>query len=162
MVAVLVVAALVLRDRMTDAPPAATPAATRAATPPRTASAGVNEFVVRANGNGHFLVHATVGPREIAFIVDTGASMVALSQRDADALGFFVHQLDYSGRAETANGVGRFARVTIDEIAIGEIVVRNVPAAVIETPMRRSLLGMTFLRRLAGFEVKGDRLILRW
>jgi aspartyl protease family protein len=160
LVAVMAVAAIALRENSGESPPVPKPAGP--AMPDRTATASANELVVRADGNGHFLVSATVGPRDIEFMVDTGASMVALSPQDAEAIGFFVHQLDYSGKAETANGVARFAPVVIEEIAVGDIVVRNVPAAVVETPMRRSLLGMTFLRKLAGFEVRGDRLILRW
>lgn len=121
-----------------------------------------NQMVIEAAPDGHFMVSARIGGRDVEFVVDTGASMVALSPGHAERLGYAIHQLDFAGRAQTPNGIARFAPIVLEEIAIGEIVVRDVPAAVLEKPMEKSLLGMTFLRRLAGFEVKGDRLILRW
>ena len=124
--------------------------------------AQANQLVIEAGPAGHFMVNASISGREIAFVIDTGASMVALSPGHAEQLGYAIHQLDYAGRAQTPNGVARFAPIVIDEITVGDIVMRDVSAAVLEQPMEKSLLGMTFLRRLAGFEVKGDRLILRW
>ena len=76
--------------------------------------------------------------------------------------GYAVYQLDYAGRAKAANGTVRLAAVVLDEIAIGDIVVKNVPAAVIEEPVDVSLLGLSFLSRLDGFEVKDGLIILRW
>jgi len=95
-------------------------------------------------------------------LVDTGASMVALSEADADTIGLPIHQLDYSGRVNTANGIGRVAPVMIDEITIGDNVISNVRGVVIEGHTGNLLLGMTFLRKLAGFEIKNNRLFLRW
>ena len=158
----MVVAVLVLRENTGLLTSPRSAAEKKAPAPAETVSADANQMVIRAGRGGHFLVEASIGTRDIEFMVDTGASMVTLSQSDAETLGYYVHQLDYSGRAHTANGVARFARITIDEIAIGDMVVNDVPAAVMEKPMRQSLLGMTFLRKLAGFEVKGDRLFLRW
>lgn len=124
--------------------------------------ARANQMVIEAGPHGHFFVEAQIRSRHIRFLVDTGASFVTLSQSDAERLGYAVHQLDYSGTSTTANGIARFAPVIIDEIAIGDIVVRNVQASVIDSPMEGSLLGMAFLRKLAGFEVSDDRLILKW
>lgn len=121
-----------------------------------------NQLVIKAGPHGHFFVEAQIRSRNIRFLVDTGASFVTLSQDDAERLGYAVHQLDYSGTSNTANGIARFAPVVIDEIAIGDIVVRDVQASVIDSPMEGSLLGMAFLRKLAGFEVSQDHLILKW
>ena len=139
---------------------------TRAPSPPPadsgSASSDGSQLVIEAGPGGHFHLDTEIAGREIGFLVDTGASTVALSEDDADAIGLPVHQLDYSGRAKTANGVARIAPVMIDEITVGDHVVRNVQGVVIEGHTGESLLGMTFLRKLAGFEVKSDRLILRW
>jgi aspartyl protease family protein len=121
-----------------------------------------NQMVIKAGSHGHFFVDARIRNRQLRFLVDTGASFVTLSQPDAERLGFAVHQLEYSGTSHTANGTARFAPIVIEEITIGDIVVRNVQASVIDSPMEGSLLGMTFLRKLAGFEVRNDQLILRW
>ncbi len=164
LVAVIFVAALILRDLGVLSLPGrdASSGDRQQSASSHLAITGSNALVIRADSRGHFLVDASIGTKDVRFLVDTGASSVALSRQDAERLGFYVHQLDYSGRAQTANGMARFAPVTIEEIRIGDIVVRDVAAAVMDTPMKGSLLGMTFLRRLAGFEVRDDRLILRW
>lgn len=126
------------------------------------ASADGTQLVIEAGPWGHFHLDTEISGREIGFLVDTGASMVALSQEDADTIGYPVHQLDYSGRTNTANGVARVAPVMIDEITVGDHVINNVQAVVIEGYEGKSLLGMTFLRKLAGFEVKNNRLFLRF
>ena len=126
------------------------------------ASSDGSQLVIEAGPGGHFHLDTEIAGREIGFLVDTGASSVALSEEDADDIGIPIHQLDYSGRANTANGIARFAPVMIDEITIGDHVVRNVQGVVIEGHTGESLLGMTFLRKLRGYEVKDDRLILRW
>jgi aspartyl protease family protein len=119
-------------------------------------------LVLTAGPGGHYFVDAEINGETIRFLVDTGASVVALSRGDAERIGFDVNQLDFTGRARTANGIARIARVTIDEIEIDDNAVRNVPASVIDAPMDMSLLGMSFLSRLAGYQVQGNRLILRW
>ena len=126
------------------------------------ASSDGSEFVIEGDSRGHYFVNADIGGREIGFLVDTGASLVALSEEDADTIGYPIHQLEYSGRVNTANGVARVAPILIDEITIGDNVVRNVQGAVIEGHTGQSLLGMTFLRKLAGFEIKNNQLFLRW
>ena len=124
---------------------------------------GLDDTLVLAAGpGGHYFVDAEVNGETIRFLVDTGASVVTLSRSDAERIGFDVNQLDFAGRARTANGIARIARVVIDEIEIGDNAVRDVPASIIEAPMDMSLLGMSFLSRLAGYQVQGNRLILRW
>lgn len=120
------------------------------------------QMVINAGPGGHFFIAAEVDGNEVGFLVDTGATMVALSLRDAENLGLSADQLDYTGRANTANGVARFAPVVLSEVAIGDLVIHDVKAVVMESPMDVSLLGMTFLNRLAGFEVKDNQLIMRW
>ncbi len=62
-------------------------------------------------------------------MVDTGASLVALTYEDADRLGIYRQSLDFTYTAKTANGIARVAPVTISRISIGDITVRNVPAS---------------------------------
>ena len=125
-------------------------------------SADSSELVIEADHWGQFSVDADIGGREIRLLVDTGAYSVALSQDHADTLGYPIHQLEYSGYTNTANGVARTAPIIIDEITIGDNVVRDVPGIIVDSPMKMSLLGMTFLRKLSSYEVKGDQLFLRW
>ena len=97
----------------------------------------------------------------MSFLVDTGASVVALTAEDARMAGLDPARLDYSVTVSTANGTTRAAPVTLDALSIGPITERNVRAVVIETGLDRSLLGMTFLERLQSFEARADTLTLR-
>jgi aspartyl protease family protein len=121
-----------------------------------------DQMVVDAGPGGHFFVKADIDGNEVGFLVDTGASMVALSSTDAEQMGYSLSQLEFTGRANTANGIARFAPIMLSQIAIGDIVVNDVQAVIMEGPMSKSLLGMTFLRKLEGFEIKNDQLIMRW
>jgi aspartyl protease family protein len=95
-------------------------------------------------------------------VYDTGASAVVLTQEAAKAAGLPLEFLSYSVAVETANGRTRAAPVTLDKIAIGNIIERNVPALIAQPgQLRTSLLGMSFLNRLASSEVRGDKLVLR-
>jgi len=71
-------------------------------------------------------------------MIDTGASLVVLSREDARQVGINPAPADFTARAATANGVVLVASVVLKEVAIGEVIVRNVPAAVFPTTSFRS------------------------
>lgn len=110
--------------------------------------------------DGHFHLTAQVNGEPVRFMVDTGASSIALGPADARRVGLDPDDLAYVGRAMTANGQVQTAPVTIDEIAIGDIVDRNVRAWVIGADLDGSLLGMSYLRTFARVRFEGDLLIL--
>ncbi len=112
-------------------------------------------------GNGHFFADAKVDGTHVRFLVDTGASHVALAPIDAQRLGHDIDELDYRIRYQTANGVAYAAPITLDEVSIGSITLRNVQASVSRDGLSQSLLGMSFLGELSTVELSGDRLILR-
>ena len=126
------------------------------------ATQGHRELSYRANANGHFIIAASINGTNIPMLFDSGASTIALSPADAETLGIRRQRLRFTQRVATANGVIVAAPVTLDRIRIGQLVYYDVAAMVIDAPLNISLLGMSFLRRLDGFEVVGDRLILRW
>jgi clan AA aspartic protease (TIGR02281 family) len=76
-------------------------------------------------------------------MADTGATLVVLTYEDAERLGHSPRSLEFSGIAQTANGVARMAPVTLDRVRVEDITVRDVPAAVAENhrPSRHELLG---------------------
>ena len=118
---------------------------------------------VRLKGDrrGHFNVKARIGSRSVPFVVDTGATAVAINMKTAKRLGLRVRKADFTGRSSTANGIVAYAPATIPEIRIGGIRVRNVPAAVLpDRALSTNLLGMTFLNRLKRFSVEGNRLVM--
>ncbi len=127
---------------------------------PRAGTAATVE-VVRTPG-GEFTVRADVNGRRISMLVDTGATSVVLTPEAAKLAGLPVDLLKYDVPIETAKGRGRAASVTLDRLAVGNIVERRVPALVSEPgDLKTSLLGMSFLNRLESFEVRGGRLVLR-
>ena len=81
---------------------------------------------------------------------------------DAKRIGINTGALRFTREYQTANGLIRAAPVTLRDVSISQLRVRNVEATVSEAPMGISLLGMSFLGELSGYEVRGDRLILRW
>ena len=119
------------------------------------------EVRLKADARGHFVFDASINDRPVILMADTGATLVVLTYEDAARLGLSPHGLDFSGVAETANGVSRVAPVTLDRVRVEDITVRDVPAAVAERgALATNLLGMSFLGRLKSFQMQGSELIL--
>lgn len=135
--------------------PATAPAAVNRAAP-------LSELVLQAGAHGHFIVDASVNGETLTFLVDTGASSIYLTPRDAAALGWTPPRLTYSERYHTAAGEVRAAPVTLRSLRIGQLELYDLPASVGEEESSMSLLGMTFLKRLDSYQVRGDRLMLSW
>jgi len=111
--------------------------------------------------SGDFQISTQVNGARIAMVLDTGASAVMLTQEAAKAAGLPLEVLAYTVDIDTANGRTHAARVTLDRIAIGNIVEHAVPALVAQSGhLKESLLGMSFLNRLESWEVRGDKLLL--
>ena len=120
------------------------------------------EVVLRAGADGHFYANVTINGVDMRLLVDTGATSIALAAADARRVGFDPDTLDYLMPVTTANGPTFAAMVTLDEIRLGSIAFGPIGASVMPPgALERSLLGMSFLQRLSGFEIAGDRLILR-
>ena len=116
---------------------------------------------IRAGSNGHFLLDADVNLNPIRFVVDTGASFVALRESDARAAGIHLSESDFNAPVQTANGTAYAARVQLDNVAIEGIDVDRVNAIVLPDDLLGiSLLGNTFLNRLNRFEVSNNRLVM--
>ncbi len=120
------------------------------------------ELEIKPGQFGQFRIEAEVNGEPVEFLVDTGASLVVLGSETAERLGFDLDSLEYSGNAQTANGIAPIARIILDEIVIGDLTIGTVEAAVVKKPMATSLLGMSFLARLGSYEVRDGRLVLRW
>lgn len=132
----------------------------RSAVPARSRTGSVVE--IAAESNGHFNAEAEVNGRPIEVMIDTGATMVALSYEDAERAGIYLSDGDFNRAVSTANGTARVAPVTLDRVSIGDITVRNVPAAVAERGrLRTSLLGMSFLSRLSRFDMRSGLLVMQ-
>lgn len=129
--------------------------------PHRGMDAGETAISFRAGANGHFRIEALVDGTPIRFLVDTGASDVVLSSRDARRLGYDIEALSFTRTYTTANGIVRGAPVRLGEVVVGPIRVRDVRASITEGSMPISLLGLSFLERLRSYEVGDGTLTLR-
>lgn len=116
---------------------------------------------LKASANGHFHTSADINGRPVEVMVDTGASIVALTFEDAERAGIFVRDSDFTHRVSTANGIARVAPVMLDRVTIGDIMVRDVKAAVTERgKLSQTLLGMSFLGKLSKAEMSRGVLLL--
>lgn len=111
--------------------------------------------------DGHYWAEGMVAGRRVRFLVDTGASTVALTTADAQRLGLDPTALVYDQPLHTANGDGLAARVHLASVSVGGATVNDVDALVVGRGLSSSLLGMTFLGRLSRFEATPNALILR-
>jgi aspartyl protease family protein len=111
---------------------------------PETARGG--SITLKADGRGHFLADGQVNGGTVRFLVDTGATMIALPAADARRIG--VNYLSAErGMVQTAGGPAAAYRVKLDTVRVGDITLNGVDAVVIESGLQVALLGMTFLNR---------------
>lgn len=121
------------------------------------AAGGAREVVIPVGPGGHFTVGGAINGRAVRFMVDTGATMVALSQDEADRLG-----LDYRrgerGVSQTANGNVVVWVTTLSSLRVGEVELANVRAVVVPAAMPGILLGNSALGR---FSMQRDSDVMR-
>jgi len=147
-------------DKAVVEAPALHAAVARSVEPPQS-SAGQHRMQLAAGRDGHFHADARVDGRHVDFMVDTGATLVALRETDAAMAGIRPLPRDYTAAVSTANGTIKAARAKLERIEIGGITVFDVPALVLpDEALAQSLLGMAFLSRLKRYEVADGRLVL--
>jgi aspartyl protease family protein len=117
--------------------------------------------VIPPSSNGHFHVDGRIDGRRLTFMVDTGASVIALTERDASTLGIHPAERDYVATVSTANGTVRVAPIRLGMVEIDDLVVHDVAAVVLpDGALSENLLGLSFLSRLRRFEYSGGKLVL--
>lgn len=116
--------------------------------------------VIKA-ADGHYWAEGDVNGAQVKFLVDTGASAVALTTVDAQRLGFQTAELNYDRKVITANGEARAAQVKLASVSVAGARVADVDALVIDKGLETSLLGMTYLGRLSRIEATRTSMILR-
>ena len=120
-----------------------------------------NAAMLQLEDDGHYWATAAVDGTAVRFMVDTGASTVALTYNDAQRIGLRLTPEDFRWRINTAGGEVMGASVLLSEIKIGRVTVRNVEAMVLRDQLTQSLLGMTFLSQLQSYEFRRGHLVLR-
>jgi aspartyl protease family protein len=124
------------------------------------ATAGGRQVEIRASRDGHFYLDAEINFRPVHFVVDTGATVVALRESDAAKAGIRVAKSAFDKPVSTANGVAYAAAVMLDNVRVEDIQVNGVRALVLpDEQLGISLLGAAFLNKLGRFEVADGTLI---
>ena len=122
---------------------------------------GQTAATLQKKADGHYWADAVInGGLYLEFMVDTGASICALTPEDAKKLGFDVNKLEQDIKIRTAGGTVYGASVTIDRLEIGRVVLEDVDAVVMDNALGQSLLGMSFLERLSRWEVSKQAIII--
>lgn len=132
------------------------------ATEPQPAGAqGAARVTLKADRRGHFETSLTVNGRPVKAMVDTGATLVALTYEDGRSLGLVRPGDRYDIKLQTANGTAGAKRVTLNNVRMGGISLSNVDGIVAqEGALGVNLLGMSFLKKLRTFEMQNGRLVL--
>jgi aspartyl protease family protein len=123
-------------------------------------SPAYEETQLKRRDNGHFYVTAEVNGADIEFLVDTGASTVALTEEDAEAAGLDFSPDEFEPVARTANGIARGKALTLPKVTVDGKEVMEVEALILANS-EVSLLGQSYLSRIGGVQMSGDTMVLR-
>lgn len=122
---------------------------------------GVRSVIVPRDRHGHFQTEGRIEGQRIKFMVDTGASVVAMNETSAARIGVRPARGEFNAKVTTANGVIKAARMRLAMVRIGDLVVRDVDAMVLpDDALSQNLLGLSFLGKLRRFEFAGGRMVL--
>jgi aspartyl protease family protein len=141
--------------------PTATPTPVPQPRKPNLPSMPGDGVVLTKERDGHFYANATANYSGIRMMVDTGASVVALTAADAQRIGLFWNQneLTLVGRGASGDVMGK--AVVIDSLSVGNLSARNVRAIIIPNGLDVSLLGQSFLSQVGNVSISGDQMTLR-
>jgi aspartyl protease family protein len=151
-----------MADRMTATTPALANAVARRAAPDSTvAQSNARSLSIPSDRRGHFLTEGRIDGQRIDFMVDTGASLIALNETSAARFGLRPSRGDYNASVTTANGTIRAARTRLAMVDVGGLVVRDVDAMVLpDEALSENLLGLSFLSKLKRYEYSNGRMVL--
>lgn len=121
-----------------------------------------NSAALKREADGHYWARSDVDGVSIKFLVDTGASVVALTWRDAQRLRLKPEERDFKWSIRTANGETFAASVLLPYVRVGSVEIENVEAMIMQDGLLdNSLLGISFLEELYSYEFKGDTMIIK-
>ena len=150
-----------MADKMTPAPASARPPVQMAAASDLPAQAGSRSLSIPHDGRGHFAAEGRIDGQRIAFMVDTGASVIALNESSAARFGLRPSRNDYRATVSTANGTVKAAPTRLAMVEVGGLVVRDVDAMVLpDEALSENLLGLSFLSKLRRFEYANGKMVL--
>lgn len=128
---------------------------------PVPAGNGFAEVALQRAPDGHFYADGMVNGAQVHFIVDTGATSVALTRADAQAAGIQFAPGDFTATGRGAGGAIALKPVSIDRVAVGPVEAHNVDGVIVDGDLPVSLLGQSWLRRVGAVTITGDTMVLR-
>ena len=147
-----------MASRMTPAPTSATRAAQAAPVP---AQSGLRTLSIPRDPRGHFATEGRIDGQRIDFMVDTGASVIALNESSAARFGLRPTPTQYNASVTTANGTVKAAPTHLAVVEVGGLIVRDVDAMVLpDEALSENLLGLSFLAKLKRFEYANGQMVL--
>jgi aspartyl protease family protein len=123
---------------------------------------GERQIAIAISNDGHFYADIKINQKPVRFMVDTGASDIALNLSDAKRVGIDVNNLSSFKQYQTANGSIVSGLAEVDEVELAGVTFNDVTVSVNESNMGISLLGMSFLKRFKKYEFYQDRLVLTY
>lgn len=123
-------------------------------------NADAQQITLQRQGDGHFYATLSIAGAPIDFLVDTGATDVVLTPKDAAAIGIDINNLKYLGTASTANGTVKTAFISLEDIDFEGLKTDRLPAYVNSGELNISLLGMGYLDQMQRIEIVGNKMIL--
>jgi aspartyl protease family protein len=150
-----------MADKMAPQPASASPSARLTVTPDTTPDTGLRSLSIPHDARGHFVTEGRIDGQRIAFMVDTGASVIALNESSAARFGLRPSRNDYRATVSTANGTVKAAPTRLAMIELGGLIVRDVDAMVLpDEALSENLLGQSFLSKLKRFEYANGKMVL--
>jgi aspartyl protease family protein len=150
-----------IADRMTSTPALARATSPKVSPHNEISQTGVRSVSIPRDRRGHFQTEGRIEGQRIGFMVDTGASTIALNETSAARFGLRPAPGDYKATISTANGTVKAARTRLAMVEVGGLTVRDVDAMVLpDEALSENLLGLSFLSRLKRFEYANGKLVL--
>jgi aspartyl protease family protein len=148
-----------IADKMT--PAQASASARKAVAVETPAPSATRSLSIPRDSRGHFQTEGRIDGQRIGFMVDTGASVIALNETSAARFGLRPSRSDYNASVTTANGTIKAARTRLAMVDVGGLVVRDVDAMVLpDEALSENLLGLSFLSKLRRFEYANGKMVL--
>jgi aspartyl protease family protein len=122
---------------------------------------GYAQTVLERSADGHFYADVMINGAPIRALVDTGASIIALSKEDAQRAGLSFSSEEFTGTAQTAGGITAVKPVILDRVSMGPLEAERVEAAIIDQGLTQTLLGQSWLKRVGTVTIEGDQMVLR-
>lgn len=121
---------------------------------------GNNELKITKSNDNHFYIAINIDNKKVLFLIDTGATTTTLTLNDAKKLGIDIDRLNFNIPLNTANGVSFGASTEVYNIKIGDFTIDSMWVIVSKDLDGKSLLGMNFLNKLNGYDIRQDKMTL--